>query len=128
MQSQLEFGSAILPGIKDPAQLAAAGQWLLDLNKRIFDAGPEDLQRSNVNTFIDFADYVRDIITERLGGMSNALEIDQANLSQQLGAMLEVSAAGFQVPADTMLTAAQLMFTAVQNFINSGGQYNQVVA
>lgn len=128
MQKQLEFGAALLPGIKDPVQLAQWGQALLDINKRIFDMAPDDLQRSNVDTFIDFADYVRDIITERLGGMSNALEIDQANLSQQLGAMLEVSAAGFQVPADTMLTAAQLMFTAVQNFINGGGQYSQVVA
>ena len=128
MQGQLEFGAAWLPKIQDPAQLADLGQFLLDMNKRIFDMGPDDLQRSNVNTFIDFADYVRDTVSERLGGMSNALEIDQANLNQQLGAMLEVSAAGFQVPADTMLTAAQLMFSAVQNFINSGGNYSQVVA
>jgi len=128
MQSQLEFGAAMLPNIQDPAQLAQWGQALLDINKRVFDMGPDDLQRSNVNTFIDFADFIRNTITERLGLMSNAIEVDQNNLSQQLGAMLEVSAAGFQVPADTMLTAAQLMFTAVQNFINSGGQYSQVVA
>ena len=128
MQSQLEFGAALLPGIKDPAQLAQWGQALLDINKRIFDAGPDDLQRSNVNTFIDFADFIRNTITERLGVMSTSIETDQANLSQQLGAMLEVSAAGFQAPADTMLSAAQMMYLAVQNFINNGGQYSQVVA
>jgi len=128
MQKQLEFGAALLPGIKDPAQLAQWGQALLDINKRVFDMGPDDLQRSNVGTFIDFADFVRDTVTERLGSLSSTLEADQANLSKQLGAMLEVAAAGFQAPADTMLSASQLMYLAVQNFINGGGQYSQVVA
>jgi len=41
--------------------------------------------------------------------------------------MLEVAALGFQAPADTMYSAAELMYLAVQNFINGGG-YTEITS
>ena len=59
--------------------------------------------------------------------MGEHLQTSQEDLNQQIGGMLEVAASGFQAPADTMMSAAELMFLAVQNWINNGG-YSQVTA
>jgi hypothetical protein len=100
----------------------------LELNRSIFDAGPDDLQRANVQTFIDMANNIGTKTETAIGNAMGSLATTQADMNAQLGAVLEIAASGFQAPADTMLTAAQLMYAAVQNFINGGGQYNQVVA
>jgi len=101
---------------------------MLELNRAIFDAGPDDLQRANVQTFIDMANNIGEKTATALESATQSLATTQADMNAQLGAVLEIAASGFQAPADTMLSAAQLMYAAVQNFINGGGQYNQVVA
>jgi hypothetical protein len=128
MEGQLRFLDAILPALNDPNQILEVRDKMLELNRAIFDAGPDDLQRANVQTFIDMANNIGEKTATALESATQSLATTQADMNAQLGAVLEIAASGFQAPADTMLTAAQLMYAAVQNFINGGGQYNQVVA
>jgi len=128
MEGQLRFIDAILPLLTDPNQILAARDMALDLNKSIFDAGPDDLQRANVQTFIDMANNIGAKTATAIENATSSLATTQADMNAQLGAVLEMAASGFQAPADTMMSAAQLMYLAVQNFIGNGGQYNQVVA
>jgi len=128
MERQLQFLDAILPKLTDPNQILAARDKALELNRSIFDAGPDDLQRANVQTFIDMANTIGEKTAIAIESATGSLATTQADMNAQLGAVLEVAASGFQAPADTMLSAAQLMYLAVQNFIGNGGQYNQVVA
>lgn len=129
MEGQLRFIDAILPKLTDPDQILASRDKALELNKAIFDAGPADLQRANVQTYIDMANTIGEKTATALENATAGLQTSQQDLNQQIGAMLEVAASGFQAPADTMMSAAQMMYLAVQNLINNGGsQYNQVVA
>jgi hypothetical protein len=116
-----------LPDIKNPENIDRVTQRLLDLNRAIFEAGPEDLQRSNRQTYIDAARFIEEQQAIALENAGQTLQASQQDLNTQVGAMLEVAASGFQAPADTMMTAAQLMYNAVQQFIQQGG-YNEVAA
>jgi hypothetical protein len=116
-----------LPDIKNPENIDRVTQRLLGLNRAIFEAGPDDLQRSNVQTYIDSAKFIQEQQLIALENAGQTLQASQQDLNTQVGAMLEVAASGFQAPADTMMTAAQLMYNAVQQFIQQGG-YNEVAA
>ena len=129
MQKQLEFLDALLPKLTDPDQIVAARDKALELNRSVFDAGPEDLQRSNVDTFIDFARHIEEATNIALANATDGLQVSQEDLNASVGAMLELSAQGFQASADRMYSASEMMFLAVQNFLNnSSGQYVEITS
>jgi hypothetical protein len=128
LEKQAVFLDALLPTLTDPDQIIAARDKALEVNRAIFDAGPEDLQRLNVGVFTEGATRIGEQADEALANATEKLQISQEDLNTQIAGMLTIAASEFQGPADTMYSAAELMYLAVQNFINNGVVYGEVVA
>jgi hypothetical protein len=119
---------AKLPTLTDPGEISATSNKLLELNKLIFDAGPEDLQRSNVQVYVDAAREIRAATREALSASEASLtaDVDARNASVQ--ASITSAAAGFEGSANIMNEAADKFMVAVDRLLQNDTGRMEVVA
>lgn len=113
----------------DPAQIQFLQEALSGVSRELFNLAPPELQRANVDFFIDRERAIAQTAKEQLLEAGFSLAATQENLNMQVGTMLDGVSGKFQASANTLESAAQIFMQAVQFFTgNATGQYEEITA
>lgn len=113
----------------DPAQIQLLQEALSGVSRELFNLAPPELQRANVDFFIDRERAIAQTAKEQLLEAGFSLAATQENLNMQVGTMLDGVSGKFQESANTLESAAQIFMQAVQFFTgNATGQYEEITA
>lgn len=129
LENQQVFWSGALTSgnVTDPNQILQIAQALSAGNKSIFDLGPQEGRRLNVDTFINFERWLNDQVQQLTGRNLGELESSQNSINNNVNTALTNAASGFENSATKMESASQLFWDAVNRFI-SGSSGAEIVA
>jgi len=118
-ERQFAYLFEILPTLTDPAQISNVSNQLLDLNRRIFDAGPQDLQQANAGIFAENARAIGEIAGEAISQALFGLEGSQEGVNGVIQNVINDAAREMRGAGSTMLSAAEKFERAVTQFVNA---------
>lgn len=119
LENQFAFFFKGLPMQTDPAKIAEIGEYLTSLNQRIFDMGSPELQRSNVDVFIQTAREIRSAVESATSAALEGLSQSQDDLNERVQSQMEIAADSLSQSAAINLQAANTFSEAVNTFVNS---------
>jgi len=112
---------ASLSALVDPAEIEKTTSRILELNQELFNSLTEEQQKAGAEAYATFAENTNVVAQDVLSKALTTLESSQADINARISEMLGTAAAQQQQAANTMLAAANLMNSTVNNLAQYTG-------